>query len=81
MPPRENLELTTTEKEVLAVCREHKEAHGVIPPVTLIANKLGVYRNTVYNALRNLQRKGHLVERPITEMRLTLSAKGKKVGL
>lgn len=70
MPPRPNLELTTTQKEVFDFYCEHSEQHGAPPPVLLIVGKLGIQRSTVYQALDALQRKGFLKQRPITIKRL-----------
>lgn len=81
MPPRENHELSTTEKDVLRVYREHVEAHGAPPTVTWVAQEVGCMRNTVYASLKSLAKKGYMTEKPVTQMRLKLSAKGKKVAL
>lgn len=81
MPPRPNSELSTTEKEVLRIYREHIEAHGQPPSVAHVARMVGCMRNTVYASLKSLAKKGYYRERPVTETRLVLSSKGKKVQL
>jgi predicted transcriptional regulator len=66
----QNLELTTTQKLVFEFYRDYIEANGVAPPVLLMAEKLGLTRSSVYDALNRLETKGFLKKKPITIKRL-----------
>jgi Mn-dependent DtxR family transcriptional regulator len=81
MPPLPNRELTTSEKAVLKYYREYEKEHGNAPTVSQLAHALELHRNSIYNAFKNLQKKGFLVLAPVTSVRLTLSGKAKKAPL
>ena len=82
MPARlPNLELTTSEKEVLRVYRELLEQHRKPPTFRAMADVLGISPGAVHYCTRRLAEKGYMKETPVTSVRLTLSAKGKKAAL
>lgn len=81
MPPaKPNLELTTTEKTVIAEWKAYAQASGAPPSVRYLAKRLGVYPNTITHALKKLKAQGYIREQPITATRLTLTAKAKRIG-
>ncbi len=73
-----NTELTSNEKEALRFYADFLSRHKKAPTFRQIADHLGVYPNAARWVIDKLKEKGHLVERPVTVMRLKVSAKGKK---
>jgi hypothetical protein len=78
MPKTKNLELTSNEAKALRFCKEHLDTYKKMPTFRQIAEHLGVYVNAANWIVDKLKEKGALVERPVTVMRLKVSAKGKK---
>lgn len=78
---RSNLELTTQEKECLRLYRAHLEKFRT-PPTRRWLSEQMKYRshNAVTHLLSKLEEKGYLVTKPVTVMRLKLSAKGKRAA-
>lgn len=77
-----NEELTTGQKEALRAYREHVAKYRKAPSLRELAAALGVLRNTASHYVQELAAKGYLEEgRPITLIRMRLSAKGRKVEL
>lgn len=70
MPPRVNLEMTTTQKEVYDFYSAYAAEHGTPPTVMQMTEALKIQRSTIYQAIDSLTRKGFLKERPITIKRL-----------
>lgn len=70
MPPRPNLNATTTQELVLHFYRDYVEAHGVPPSAALMVSELKLGRSTVYSCLDALEAKGYLKKKPITIKRL-----------
>jgi len=75
------MELTTSEKDTLRAYREWFTQHGVEPSYRQLARVLGVDYSAVRYSLKRMVVKGYMKERPVTQIRLTLNAKGKKVEL
>jgi predicted ArsR family transcriptional regulator len=73
-----NTELTTNEHKALCFYKEFLSQYKKAPTFRQIAEHLGVYPNAARWVIDKLKEKGHLVERPVTVMRLKVSAKGKK---
>lgn len=73
-----NLELTTSEKVALAAIIKHVEAYGVMPSQRELGETLGVSYSVAKYYQERLLEKGCLREKPITVMRLVVSAKGKR---
>ncbi len=80
-PANSNTELTSSEKDTLKVYRAFLAKHKTPPSGRQLAALCGIGETTVRYQLRRLMMKGYLREKPVTEMRLTLSAKGRKVPL
>ena len=76
-----NVELTTAEKRVLVLYRDHVDKYKAPPTYRWIADLLGVTHNAIVQHVKKLEAKGFLARRPVTIIRLTLSDKGKKVAL
>ncbi len=76
-----NLELTTTEKELLRAYREHLEKYGAPPSLRQLGEYIGVVHSAANYLLQRLRDKGYMQEKKITSTRLMLSSKGKKVAL
>lgn len=76
-----NEELLTTDKNALRFYRQYLEEHGHTPTYQQVANATDLSVSGARYAIQRLRDKGYLQEKPITEMRLTLSAKGKAVKL
>lgn len=74
-----NLELTTAEKLMVQEWRRYQDEHGHPPSQRHLASLLGVFPNSVVHMIKMLRVKGYLREERITKMRLTLSAKAKKI--
>lgn len=75
-----NKELTTTEKNVLLRYREEFDATGEPPNITAMARDLKMQRSSVVYAIKTLKEKGYMQDKRITVVRLTPSAKGRKVA-
>lgn len=76
---RKNKELTTGEREALRFYRSFAEKHGKPPTLRQLAAHMGSpYPNTAQNYIAQLEAKGFLGPRRITETRLMVTAKGKK---
>lgn len=75
------MELTTSEKDILRGYRAWLERYGVEPSYRQLAREIGVDWSTVRYGLKRMVVKGYMKERPVTQIRLTLNAKGKKVEL
>jgi Mn-dependent DtxR family transcriptional regulator len=74
-------DLTAKQAETLRIYRALTEANdGITPTVAVLADKLGVSRNAAHVRLMHLRAKGYLTMPPITQTRLRISAKGKKVS-
>ena len=73
-----NAELTTAEKTALAAIVKHVNAYGVMPSQRELAEALDVSYSVAQYYQRRLLEKGCLREKPVTQMRLALSAKGKR---
>lgn len=83
--PRENVELTTAELNLLAKYREHTDKYGVSPTIRGLARELGVYANSVRHIIKRLQLKGYIQAEEhqvtLTRLRINLTPKGRrKVG-
>lgn len=76
-----NKELTTTEKELLRHYREHLDKFGAPPSLRQLGTYLSIAHSAVSHALKRLKLKGYMTPQKITQVRLRLSAKGKKVEL
>jgi SOS-response transcriptional repressor LexA len=79
--PKPNQELLTTDKNALRFYRQYVEEHGHSPTYQQVADATELSPSGARYALQRLRDKGYLQEKPITAMRLTLSAKGKAVKL
>ncbi len=73
-----NDELTTTQKEALRTYQKFETKHGVPPSVRQLAAELDISHNASHYLIGMLRDKGFLAPRAVTEMRLKVSAKGKK---
>lgn len=76
----DNTELTTNEKLVIRAIQDHEDLHGKLPGKKWIAERCSIHINTVHNVFRSLREKGYMRERNVTVVRLTLSAKAKRVA-
>lgn len=79
--PKPNHELLTTDKNALRFYREYVEQHGHSPSYQRVASAIGLTPSGARYALQRLRDKGYLQEKPVTAVRLTLSAKGKAAKL
>lgn len=79
--PKPNHELLTTDKSALKFYRDYFEQHGHTPTYQQVGDAIGLTPSGARYALQRLRDKGYLQEKPITAMRLTLSAKGKAAKL
>lgn len=75
---RPNTELSTTQKDLLRLYKEHMDTFRAPPTQRWLAERLGIYQSAVAYQLKRLTQLGWLKERPITAMRLELSSKAKK---
>lgn len=74
-------DLTAKQADTLRIYRAMTEANGgITPTVAALAEKLGISRNAAHVRLLQLRSKGYLTMPPITQTRLRISAKGKKVS-
>lgn len=78
--PVPNTELTSLEKMIVLEWRRVEAATGAGPSLKHLANHCGVYPNAIVHAKRQLKKKGFLVDKKITAIRLKLSQKGMKVA-
>lgn len=77
-PPR-NLELTTTQKQALDMYRRLTDKNGGEPPtVRQLGDALGKGHNAAHQLIQRLREKGYLSMKPVTIIRPTLTAKGRK---
>ena len=76
-----NLELTTAQKNCLGAYRKHVDKFGAPPSLRELALALGLAHSSARHLLQELERRGYLVKKPITVMRLRLSPKGRKIPL
>lgn len=76
-----NQELTSAQKNCLRAYREHIDKFGALPSLRKLAETLGIAHSSTRYLLQELEKRGYLVQKPITVMRLRLSPKGKKVPL
>lgn len=75
-----NEELTTHQKHVLETIKKLMKKNGEVPGRLVLAQALGCSPTSAQFALSQLRQKGYLIDRPVTVMRLKLSAKGKRAG-
>jgi Mn-dependent DtxR family transcriptional regulator len=74
-----NRNLTTTQERALVAYRQLTDQNGGEPPtVKQLADCLGVSRNPAYQLMQRLREKGYLSMKPVTIIRPTLTAKGRK---
>lgn len=76
MPPNTNL--TSTQQEALDVYRRLTAKKGEPPTISELADALGKSRNAAFVLTRYLREKGYLSMKPVTIIRPTLTAKGRK---
>ena len=76
--PKPNTELSTLQKDLLRLYKEHETTFRAPPTQRWLADRLGIYQNAVAYQLKRLAALGWLKERPITAVQLVLSSKGKK---
>lgn len=75
----ENRELTTAQKEALVAYRRHCDKHDGAPPtVRELAALLRKSPNAAQNLIQKLREKGYLSMRPVTIIRSTVTAKGRR---
>lgn len=79
--PKPNEELLTTDKNALRFYRQYLDEHGHTPTYQQVADATELSPSGARYALQRLRDKGYLQEKPVTAMRLTLSAKGRAVKL
>ena len=72
--------LTPTQERGLGVYKRLTEKKGTAPTTRELAEALGVSQHAAWYLTQQLRSKGYLVDKPVTVMRLKLSAKGKRVG-
>ena len=72
-----NTKLTSSEENCLKAYRELLDHFRTEPSTKALAAALDVYPNAVRWTMDSLRRKGYLEKKPVTVMRLKLSAKGK----
>lgn len=77
---RDNQELTSHQKDVLKVIKKLTAQNGEVPGRHVLAQALGCSLTSAQFALNILKEKGYLKLRPVTVMRLKLSAKGRQAG-
>jgi SOS-response transcriptional repressor LexA len=73
-----NTELTSDEKALLRAYRRHADKHGAPPSVRELATTLDVAPSVAHYRLGRVIAKGFIIARPITLIRPTLSAKGRR---
>jgi hypothetical protein len=74
-------DLTAALAETLRVFKAMTDDNdGITPSVRALAEKLGISHGGVHLRLRALRDRGYLTMPPITQTRLRISAKGKKVS-
>ncbi len=78
--PVTNLELTTLEKMIVREWRRIESATGAGPSLSHLAKHCGVYPNAIVHAKKQLKKKGYLVDKKVTAIRLKLSSKALKEG-
>lgn len=76
-----NLELTTHEKECLRLYREHVAQHKAAPTLRWLGAQLSINHSAARYLILRLEEKGYLAQKPVTVMRLKLTAKAKKAAL
>jgi len=79
VPPNEpNRNLTTTQERALDAYRRLTERDGEPPTVRQLGDALGVGHNGAHRLIQILREKGYLSMKPVTIIRPTLTAKGRK---
>lgn len=74
-------DLTPKLAETLRVFKAMTEANGgITPTVRALSEHFGISNNAAFERIRALRNKGYLTMPPITQTRLRVSAKGKKVS-
>lgn len=76
MPDNQNL--TTRQEEALTAYRRLTEKAGEPPTVRQLAAVLGTGHNAAHQLIQKLREKGYLSMKPVTIIRPTLTAKGRK---
>ncbi len=76
--PAPNRELTTTQREALDAYRKLTEKKGEPPTVRELAYVLGKGHNAAHQLIQKLREKGYLTMKPVTIIRPTLTAKGRR---
>ena len=79
--PKPNEELITTDKNVLRFYRAFIAEHGSEPSYKQVGEGCALTVSGARYALMRLKDKGFLQDKKITQIRLTLSMKGRKVEL
>lgn len=77
-PMPENMNLTTVQEEALAAYRKLSDKKGEPPTVRELADALGKSPNAAHALIGKLREKGYLSMKPVTIIRPTLTAKGRK---
>lgn len=78
--PARTLGLTETQERGLRVYKRLTEKKGSPPTTRELGAELGVSQHSAWYLTQQLRSKGYLAERPVTVMRLKLSAKGRRAG-
>lgn len=74
----ENMNLTTVQEEALTAYRKLCDEKGEPPTVRELADALGKGPNAAHYLIGKLREKGYLSMKPVTIIRPTLTAKGRK---
>lgn len=74
----ENMNLTTVQEEALTAYRKLCDKKGEPPTVRELALALGKSTNAAHALIGKLREKGYLSMKPVTIIRPTLTAKGRK---
>lgn len=73
-----NRNLTTTEERALGAYRRLTERDGEPPTVRALGEALGISHTPAHRLIQKLREKGYLSMKPVTIIRPTLTAKGRK---
>ncbi len=73
-----NKNLTTTQERALSHYRRLTEQGGEPPTVRALGAALGVSHNAAHSLIQKLREKGYLTMKPVTIIRSTLTAKGRR---
>lgn len=77
MPP-ENMNLTSVQQEALEAYRRLCDRKGEPPTVRELGEALGKSPNAAHALIQRLREKGYLSMKPVTIIRPTLTAKGRR---